>query len=738
MVGRAFRSARGIVLMVTAGSIAVILTPILVVAETADPQKPVAAYGHDVMFDFDFNLFVVGLVVAALLTGGLVAAIAVRRAGNRLRRQIALRDTALDNMSQGLSMYNRNGEIILWNTRYTEIYKIPEGSLKVGQPLRDLIQQRIEKGNVFLVDPDEYIAKYVAAAAGQEETRGEYETKDGRVISIVTRPDGHSGWVVTHDDVTERAAAERALKQTGRFLDTVIENVPAPILVKDVKDFRYLLINRAGEEFAGVPRADIIGRTVDEVYAGASAEYIKALDRRLLETGQRLTADLHPMDTPGRGTRMVKSVRLPILGEHGKPQYLLAFIEDMTDRARAEARIEHMAMHDGLTDLPNRRACQMQLSEVVARAGQSNAKFALMCLDLDRFKDINDVFDSEVGDEILRLVSQRLRAAAGDAYVARLDGDEFQVIVTDGDQPAAASRVAERIYAVMSSDFIVKENRIRIGLSIGIAIFPGDGADAASLLGNASAALHRAKTGGRGSIRFFEAGMDRQLRERRSLAQDLDAAIERNELLLHYQPQARSDGAITGFESLVRWRHPRHGLISPETFIPIAEETGRIAAIGEWILRAACRETASWPKPLSIAVNLSAAQFRDDLPDLIHAVLTETGLPPRRLELEITEICPDRRSDQRIIDSAAPQTPGRARGHGRFRQRLRIVVEPAGFSIRQDQDRSPVRQRRRDRRAMCDDRSRGHRSRSRAWAPGARGGCGKPAAARVPDRRGLS
>ncbi len=498
------------------------------------------------------------------------------------------------------------------------------------------------------------------------------------------------------------------------------------------------MINRAGEEFAGVPRADIIGRTVDEVYAGASAEYIKALDRRLLETGQRLTADLHPMDTPGRGTRMVKSVRLPILGEHGKPQYLLAFIEDMTDRARAEARIEHMAMHDGLTDLPNRRACQMQLSEVVARAGQSNAKFALMCLDLDRFKDINDVFDSEVGDEILRLVSQRLRAAAGDAYVARLDGDEFQVIVTDGDQPAAASRVAERIYAVMSSDFIVKENRIRIGLSIGIAIFPGDGADAASLLGNASAALHRAKTGGRGSIRFFEAGMDRQLRERRSLAQDLDAAIERNELLLHYQPQARSDGAITGFESLVRWRHPRHGLISPETFIPIAEETGRIAAIGEWILRAACRETASWPKPLSIAVNLSAAQFRDDLPDLIHAVLTETGLPPRRLELEITEICPDRRSDQRIIDSAAPQTPGRARGHGRFRQRLRIVVEPAGFSIRQDQDRSPVRQRRRDRRAMCDDRSRGHRSRSRAWAPGARGGCGKPAAARVPDRRGLS
>jgi predicted signal transduction protein with EAL and GGDEF domain len=190
----------------------------------------------------------------------------------------------------------------------------------------------------------------------------------------------------------------------------------------------------------------------------------------------------------------------------------------------------------------------------------------------------------------------------------------------------------------VADELEIDGQRLRIGLSVGIAVYPGDGRDASSLIGNADAALHRAKTGGRGSIRFFAAEMDQRLRDRRAMVHDLHSAVERGELLVYYQPQARIDGEITGFEALARWRHPTRGMIAPGVFIPAAEESGLIHAIGEWVLREACREAASWPKPLNIAVNLSPIQFRHgDLPGLVHAVLLETGLAPGRLELEITE-----------------------------------------------------------------------------------------------------
>ncbi len=615
-----------------------VLVPASVAAAGAGPQSQTAARESGALFDTLPVMLGFGFAAIVVLGVTLAAVLAARRAAEKSRREIALRDAALNNMSQGLSVYDRDGRIIFWNARYQQIYDVPTDFLKVGRSLDDLIQSRVDRGVIFLANPEELVSRIRATTAARKMTRSRYELKDGRIFSIVVQPVDDGGWVVTHDDITEQTRAERALKQTSHFLDTVIENVPAPILVKDTQDFRYLLINRAGEDYSGLPREAMLGKTASEIYSGATAEFIRSHDRRLVETGERQIADAHAMVTPGNGTRIVKSMRLPILGDDGKAQYLLALVEDITDRARAEAQIEHMTLHDSLTDLPNRAAFQTQLGQIAARTKETDVTFAVMCIDLDRFKDINDVYGSEIGDEILRLFSQRLRAAANGAYIARLGGDEFQVIVSHGEQPSAAARVAERIYSVMSSDFIVKENRIRVGLSIGVAIHPTDGADSASLLSNASAALHRAKTGGRGAIRFFEAAMDRRLRERRSLAQDLDAAIERDELALHYQPQARIDGEIIGFEALVRWRHPHQGMIPPAVFVSIAEESGQIAAIGAWILRAACREAASWRVPLNIAVNLSAAQFRnDDLHNLVHTALTETGLAPCRLELEITE-----------------------------------------------------------------------------------------------------
>jgi predicted signal transduction protein with EAL and GGDEF domain len=222
--------------------------------------------------------------------------------------------------------------------------------------------------------------------------------------------------------------------------------------------------------------------------------------------------------------------------------------------------------------------------------------------------------------------------------VARLGGDEFTVIATDGEQPAAAEKLADRLLAATSEDFVIDGRSLRAGLSIGIAIFPVNGSDAATLIANANAALYRAKTEGRGGFRFFEADMDKRLRERRALQQELQSAIERDQLTLHYQPQARLDGNVFGFEALVRWRHPMRGIIPPGTFIPLAEDSGLINPMGEWIMREACRQAASWANPMQIAINLSPVQFRHgDLAGLVHSILLETGLAPSRLELEITE-----------------------------------------------------------------------------------------------------
>src|SRR6185312_8213907 len=255
------------------------------------------------------------------------------------------------------------------------------------------------------------------------------------------------------------------------------------------------------------------------------------------------------------------------------------------------ARLVH---HDLLTSLPNRAAFTACIDATIEAAARDSTSFALMCLDLDRFKEVNDVYGHAAGDEMLRQLAKRLQAAVGGAFVARLGGDEFVIIATDGEQPAAAEATADRLVAAVKEPFVIDSHSIGIGLSIGVAMFAGDGADSESLVANADVALDRAKAEGRGGVRLFEAGMDQRLRERRALQQELRSAIARGELTLHYQPQARIDGEVFGFEALVRWQHPQRGLIPPGTFIPLAEESGLIAPLGEWIMREACREAASW------------------------------------------------------------------------------------------------------------------------------------------------
>ena len=305
---------------------------------------------------------------------------------------------------------------------------------------------------------------------------------------------------------------------------------------------------------------------------------------------------------------------------------------------RAAERIAHMAHHDPLTGLPNRAAFTTQFATVLDRSAAAGSGFAVLCIDLDRFKEINDLFGHAAGDLVLREVSDRLLTAVQGEFIARLGGDEFTIIVQGSQQQTPGASVAESVLSAMSENLEIDGHRIAVGVSVGVAIYPHDGADAATLLSNADAALYRAKAEGRGTIRFFAVEMDQQLREKRSLQHDLRSALERGELRLFYQPQARTDGDVIGFEALARWQHPKRGMVPPAEFIPIAEESSLIISIGEWVLREACTEAASWPRPLQIAVNLSPAQFRQgDLPTLVHSILLQTGLSPSRLELEITE-----------------------------------------------------------------------------------------------------
>ncbi len=439
------------------------------------------------------------------------------------------------------------------------------------------------------------------------------------------------------EDVTEQNRSERELERARKMLHAVIENIPEMLVVKDAKTGVYTFVNRAGEGLLGAPRNELIGKTTEEIFDREQAAVIVARDKEALRTGQ-MTVDFHVTRTLDGRLRDVASKRVAIGGKRGEPEYLLTVIEDVTERKRNETRIAHLAHHDPLTDLANRASLNMKLAETVEQAAASDTQFALLCIDLDRFKEVNDLYGHAAGDNVLLEIARRMRGAAGDAFLARLGGDEFMAICVDGTMPEAATAMAERLVDAVSEDIDCDGRKVRLGMCVGIAIYPADGTDAVALLRNADAALYRAKAEGRSAVRFFEADMDRMLHDRRALQADLALAVSRNELQIYYQPQARVTGQIIGFEALLRWDHLRRGFVPPDTFVPLAEESGLIDQIGQWVLREACREAASWRKPLQIAINLSPVQLRrPELVTIVHSVLLETGLAPERLVLEITE-----------------------------------------------------------------------------------------------------
>lgn len=355
--------------------------------------------------------------------------------------------------------------------------------------------------------------------------------------------------------------------------------------------------------------------------ASGIARPIAALDdaARRLEQGDRYEVPIESQDEVGRLALSFNRMSLGI--------------------KQREQRISHLAFHDGLTDLPNRVFFQQSLDQAVARGRRLHEQVGVLCLDLDGFKSINDTFGHPVGDALLRHVAQRLLQIADGAMVARLGGDEFAIIVPEAGDLCRSRRLAQAIVDIFSQPLQAEDQTIATGSSIGISMYPADGRDAATLLKNADLALYRAKQDGRGKFRFFEQSLDEAARKRRQIETDLRVAIHNGQLQLAFQPIVTSQGEIIkGFEALLRWPHPERGMIPPVEFIPVAEETGLIIQVGEWVMHEACRVAATWPEHVRVAVNVSPLQFRaQGFGSIVLQALSASGLAPNRLEIEITE-----------------------------------------------------------------------------------------------------
>jgi diguanylate cyclase (GGDEF)-like protein len=317
----------------------------------------------------------------------------------------------------------------------------------------------------------------------------------------------------------------------------------------------------------------------------------------------------------------------------------VAVHEDVTQRRLADAKIAHLARHDQLTNLPNRVLLRECLENALADVPRDGG-FAVYCLDLDNFKKVNDTSGHSMGDELLKMVSSRLLAAAPkSAVVARIGGDEFAIVQAGVTQPEQCNELASRVIASVERPYELDGREVVIGTSIGIAVAPNDGTEPDRLLRNADMALYLAKGEGRGTYRFYEREMDRRMQARRALESDLRVAVLNGDFELHYQPIVRlQSGEVKSFEALIRWKHPERGWIPPAQFIPLAEETGLIIPLGEWVIQTACMQASKWSEPFSVAVNLSPKQFKGTtIVDQVKSALAASDLAPQRLEVEITE-----------------------------------------------------------------------------------------------------
>ncbi len=437
--------------------------------------------------------------------------------------------------------------------------------------------------------------------------------------------------------------AERVLRETNQFAAEIIENAGEGIAVYD-REFRYLLWNRFMEDLTGIPAEDVLGKRAVEIFPHMREQHVDDLLRRAIAGHTVASPDIHYYVKESGREGWVSAVYRPHYDASGTIVGVIGLIRDITQRKAAEQQIEFQAYHDALTGLANRRLFQEHLTLALALAQRRRRLVAVLFLDLDHFKIVNDSLGHSVGDELLKQIAMRLKSVVreGDT-VARVGGDEFTVVLQDLQRKDDAVIVAEKVLRTIAQPADIAGHHLYVTTSIGITTFPDDGEDAETLLKNADNAMYRAKAEGRNTYHLSTEELSRWVQNRMTLESSLHLAIERDEFELVYQPQIDVRSMkVCGMEALLRWKHPERGVITPSEFIGVAEDRGYIVVIGDWVLREACEQAARLRARghgnVRVAVNLSARQFREaSLLPRVKAAVEQSHLDPRLLELEITE-----------------------------------------------------------------------------------------------------
>jgi diguanylate cyclase (GGDEF)-like protein/PAS domain S-box-containing protein len=562
-------------------------------------------------------------------------------AENALRESEERYRLLVERMREGLVQSSNNGVLEFVNDRFCEM---------VGYTREELIGL---KGDLLLAYPEDIELMREKSRLRMRHIADQYviriRRKDGTVVwleiggaPVVDAAGNVVGSIGVHNDVTERRMAEEALRESEARYRLMAENSTDMISRTSTRGI-ILYASDASRRLLGYEPSELIGRSFYDFIFEVDREEVRYLSSLIHESGpttfayrvEKKDGSLVWFETTSRSVRDALS---------GKIREIVGVSRDVTERKRVEEQIEYQAYHDALTGLPNRRLFRDRLTVALAHARRMKHPLAVMFLDLDRFKVVNDTLGHSIGDELLKAIAARLQASLREEdSVARMGGDEFTVLLADLKTPDAAAKIAQKVLDTVALPLQIEGTELFITTSIGIALFPSDGDSAEELLANADHAMYRAKDAGRNSYQMFTPAMNSRALERLSLENDLRHALDRGELELHYQPQINiASGRVTGVEALLRWNRPGFGLVGPKDFIPIAEETRLIVPIGEWVLREACRQAREWQgdraSGFRMAVNLSARQFQhSDLPQVIAAALEHSGLTPSDLELEITE-----------------------------------------------------------------------------------------------------
>jgi diguanylate cyclase (GGDEF)-like protein len=547
------------------------------------------------------------------------------------------RDGLLDSLRQGFLLIGSNLRVRRFNDAFVQLHSFPPALVRRGVALRTIIAASVESGHYPGLTIEEAYQLWLHRL--EERKLGQHfaSTIEGSTFSIHYAPVGNGSWAITYEDVSALVKAESALAEQNDRFDAAFKNIPHGVCMFDDKG-QLVLCNEAYARLYSLPPALAV--------RGASLQNI-------LEYRNGLGVGPAEMNTyfdviedaawagkassrriPLADGRIIRITHNPILSGG-----YVAMHEDMTQAASAEERIRFLATHDVLTGLPNRRELRERAAAALGRLGAGET-LCVYYIDLDDFKSVNDSHGSDIGDLLLMAIAGRLQPhLESDDLLFRIGGDEFAVLQGPGADLSSYEAVAQQLVFALSQPFHLAGGSFHLSAVLGAAVAPAHGTEVGDLLRNADTALYAAKADGRGILRFFEPRLDELRQAKRALESDLRRALGNDEFELHYQPQVDATSArLMGYEALIRWRHPRRGMVSPAEFIPFAEELGLIAPIGAWVLRQACMDAALWPSHLRVAVNLSSHQFHGGcLVETVRDALAHASIDPSRLELEITE-----------------------------------------------------------------------------------------------------